>query len=140
MNPEIFKNIIISPLADSKFKQKVCLKWYPHINEESAKYLFENDLINDDRVFNYVWNNIDSSFYHKLFINNLDILSNNELDNYLNMIDEYKELSDPNSHTVYLENNEDNQKLAKRLKEVDYITSFFENEKNGKLGLRKKRK
>ena len=80
----------------------------------------------DIDIFNAAWEVLDIRQKEKLMLDYMELLNADKFQNCFAELDgEYKALSDRSRrHNVRLDNTSDNLKLAERLKEVTYITSY----------------
>ena len=88
------------------------------IELSKTSYKIPND------VFFAAWNKLDDERKKELLYTNLSILGANDFERCFDELDEFIGFRERTRHNVKLEYNEKNQKLAERLKEVGYITSW----------------
>ena len=77
-------------------------------------------------LFNTAWELLDSKGKENLMLENLNLLDANMFENCFSELEEpYRGLSYRSKrHTVFLPDNQKNRKLAQRLYDIEYITSF----------------
>lgn len=77
-------------------------------------------------LFNTAWELLDSKGKENLMLENLNLLDANMFENCFSELEEpYRGLSyRAKRHTVFLPDNQKNRKLAQRLYDIEYITSF----------------
>lgn len=81
--------------------------------------------------FNVAWSLLETDMKYELFINQIELLSNNEIaEKMVELNKEYKKFTDRSRrHEERLAYTEYNVRLVEYLKKVDYITSFKIEEK-----------
>ena len=91
----------------------------------------------DINIFRAAWQVLKDYQKEQLMLENLNLLETDDFERCFAQIgDKYMELSDRSRRRdIGLDDNEENLRLVQRLKEVDYITSFYkkESKKRGSL-------
>lgn len=127
MNSDLLESLVF----DERFERvhaKCLIDNYgiKHMTATIASNLNKLHISVDIDIFNAAWEVLDIRQKEKLMLDYMELLNADKFQNCFAELDgEYKALSDRSRrHNVRLDNNSDNLKLAERLKEVTYITSY----------------
>lgn len=132
MSAELMQALILSERMDND-KIIILLEEYCDscINEAIAKEIVRLNLSISIKVFSLIWQYLTNSEKISLMMNNLDNIDAQTFETCFSEIEGiYSDFSDRKyRHDVMLEYTDDNLKLAQRLKDINYITSFQEKER-----------
>ena len=127
LKQEVFESIVLSAQAGTAFIESI-LRIYGSslMSKAVAEQICSLHLSVPITVFNAAWEVLDVSQKKTLMIDHLDILQAKDFEFCFNSLGTpYKELADRSRrHNVTLPKTEDHEKLAKRLLQIDYITSY----------------
>jgi hypothetical protein len=127
MDSNLLENLLLSNKIEAKTAQTLLDTFSnQHMTKRIAKGMKGIGLIIDLKVFNAAWGCLDEPDKQKLLLEHLDLLDADAFHScftdlgkwYSNFLDRSKK------HVVELGDTPENQKLAERLSEVGYITSY----------------
>ncbi len=107
------------------------------LSEEIAKIALEQGLSIDKTMFDAMWEKLSVEDKETLMMNNLQLLGADDLEACFAQLGEKYSgfLYRSKRHDVKLSDTATNRKLAERLKDVSYITSYTRNIKNSRVGI-----
>ncbi|WP_346352367.1 hypothetical protein PXW01_14995 [Faecalibacterium taiwanense] len=135
----LFEDLILSEEITLTTKSKLISLFSKSLmNSSIALYLVTSSFPFTISTFNLVWPLLDPAVQKQFFLKHLDIL---DIDDFCRIFKQlssfYPNLCDRTSrHTVKLPTSSENRRLASRLKEVGYISSFDDFEKDRSIRLR----
>ena len=135
----LFEDLILSEEITLTTKSKLISLFSKSLMSSSiAVYLVTSSFPFTISTFNLVWPLLDPAVQQQFFLKHLDIL---DIDDFYRIFKQlssfYPNLCDRTSrHTVKLPTSSENRRLASRLKEVGYISSFDDFEKDSSIRLR----
>lgn len=140
-NQEDYLKIMNEIQMDSMLLEQLllCSRMYPkniqilfdafgveYITGKIAESVISHNLTLNDKQFDSVWNVLNENGKQKLMLAYLDLLDADKFETCFTELSRwYSNFTDRSRrHDVELDNTDENQRLAERLKEVDYITSY----------------
>lgn len=127
MNSNLLENLLFSNRLEAE-NTKILLDNYGtvYMTNRIAEKLHMMELNINIDIFNAAWKCLDESGKQKLMFEHLDLLDSDTIYSCFTDLDRWYSgfLDRKKQHNVELENTPQNQKLAKRLKTVDYVTSY----------------
>ena len=124
-------NLLESLIFDTRFNRENAQSLMDdygaeYMTSKIAKNIGSLNIDIDIEIFDVAWELLDTKQKECLILNNLDILDADKFEECFSELDEpYQEFSERKyRHEVYLENTASNLRLAQRLQEVSYITSY----------------
>ena len=134
MDSNLLEDLLFSGRLETE-KDKVLLDTYgtEYMTNRIAENLQTMGLTINLKIFNAAWECLDESGKQKLMLEHLELLDADTIHSCFTKLERwYSDFLDRNKqHNVELANTPQNQKLAERLKVVDYITSYTFKEKKG---------
>ena len=127
LKKETFENLVISKQTSPKFKESIVNHHGDKLMSESvAEQICSLQLSVTKEVFDAAWNILDMSKKEKLMLTHLSILKAKDFEACFTVLGKpYRDLTDRSRrHNALIPDSEEHQKLAKRLLQVDYITSY----------------
>lgn len=127
LEEKTFENLVVSKQTDVTFKESI-LKHHG-VNLMSKTVAEHICLLNPSipkDVFNAAWDILDLSKKKVLMLNHLDVLKAEDFEECFSTLGTpYQELTDRSRrHNAMIPDSMEHRKLAKRLQQVDYITSY----------------
>ena len=131
LREETFENLFLSKEVDNNFKEKIINQYGADLmTKVIADKICLAHLSIRKEVFYVACELLDKNRKKMLMIGYMDILLAQDFENCFKEIGEpYQELSDRSRrHNVTIPDSEEHRKLVKRLRKIDYITSYSCNE------------
>lgn len=132
MDVSLLENLLFSDRLEAE-KAQILLDTYgtEYMTNRMAENLQTMGLTINFGIFNAAWECLDESGKLKLMLEHLELLDAEAIHSCFTELERwYSDFLDRSKqHVVELANSPQNQKLAKRLKAVDYITSYTSKEK-----------
>ena len=132
MEETLLETLFLSPVLDFS-NAEVLLETFgeKYMNLKIAENLTDSDISISKSVFEAAWEYVDKKRKRMLMFKCLSILEAVDFENCFSELSHwYSGFCDRSKkHSVELNNNEENQKLAERLQEISYITSYKLQEK-----------
>lgn len=127
LKTEVFENLVLSRHTDTTFKEKVMsLYGISLMSEKIAEYIYSSKLSVNKEIFVAAWEVLDESKKRALMFIHLDLLNAEDFQKcFADLGAPYQDLKDRSRrHNVTIPESEEHKKLAKRLQQVNYITSY----------------
>lgn len=127
LEEKVFEELIISEQTDMAFKE--CILMHHGVKlmtETAAEQICIMKLSISKDIFDAAWDNLDASKKRMLMLSHLDVLNANDFEDCFSALGKpYQELTDRSRrHNVTIPYSDEHSKLAERLQQVDYITSY----------------
>ena len=127
LEKETFEDLVISQQTDQKFKETI-VKYHGAklMSETVAEQVCSTSFSISKEVFDAAWDILDVSKKRILMLSHMNLLKAEDFEVCFSMLGKpYHELTDRSRrHNVTIPDSEGHRKLAKRLQQVDYITSY----------------
>ena len=127
LEKETFEDLVISQQTDQKFKETI-VKYHGAklMPETVAEQVCSTSFSISKEVFDAAWDILDVSKKRILMLSHMNLLKAEDFEVCFSMLGKpYHELTDRSRrHNVTIPDSEGHRKLAKRLQQVDYITSY----------------
>ncbi len=127
LGKEAFEKLVASKQTDLVFKECIIKHHGANLMTETVANQICSERFSISRdIFHATWEVLDLSKKKKLMLDYLDILNADDFELCFSILGKpYHELSDRSRrHKVMIPYSEEHMKLAKRLQQVDYITSY----------------
>lgn len=127
MDSSLFECLVLNPRVESENKQRLFdIYGNNYMNANIAKHLSELKVEMNIKIFNTAWEYLNEDEKCELMLNNLDLLNADQFEKcFADLQARYSGfISRDWRHNVEIDNSEENNRLAKRLHEVNYITSY----------------
>ena len=127
LEKEVFESLVISKQTDNAFKERIIKNHGVNLMSKAvAEQICSMNLSISKDVFDAAWDILDVSKKKTLMMGYLDILNAKDFEMCFASIGKtYQELTDRSRrHNVTIPDSEEHRKLAKRLLQVDYLTSY----------------
>lgn len=127
LEKEVFESLVISKQTDNAFKERIIKNHGVNLMSKAvAEQICSMNLSISKDVFDAAWDILDVSKKKTLMMGYLDILNAKDFEMCFASIGKtYQELTDRSRrHNVTIPDSEEHRKLARRLLQVDYITSY----------------
>lgn len=132
MSTELFEGLLFSQQLELE-KAQILFNTYgaEHMTSKIAEHMKGFNFTVDINIFNAAWKCLDEYGKQKLMLGHLELLNDSKFEAcFAELSKWYSGFKDRSKrHDVELENITENQKLAERLKAVEYITSYSSKEK-----------
>lgn len=128
---EVFEGLVLSTQAGIAFKERIIKEYGASLmSKVVAEYICSRNFPVQKDVFDAAWKILDISKKKALMIGHLNILKAEDFEVCFSELGtEYQELADRSRrHNVLIPKSEEHRSLAKRLQQVDYITSYDDKE------------
>lgn len=133
MGETLLETLLLSPILDFS-NAEVLLDAFGenYMTAKIAENLVDSNMTINKSIFTAAWEYVDEKGKKTLMFKYLSILEAADFENCFSELSQwYSEFCDRSKkHSVELPNNEESQRLAKRLQEVSYITSYKLQEKD----------
>ncbi len=126
LTAEVFESLITDGKIDSNLKEKLLSNYGAMLmSKVVAESICSHGFSVSKNVFDAAWSTLDTTLKKVLMFGNLDTLEAEDFQTCFEEIGEpYQEFVDRSRrHNVTLSDSEEHQRLVRRLKQVDYITS-----------------
>lgn len=127
LEKEVFESLVLSKQTDNVFKERIIeIHGINLMSKVVAEQICLLNLSIQKEVFAVAWEVLDVNKKFSLMIGHLNILQSEDFEAYFTDLgNPYQELVDRSRrHNVTIPDSEDHRKLARRLQQVDYITSY----------------
>ena len=111
----------------SSLRSDILKIYQTYFTTSLAERILDTDIVIDNETFYLIWNNlVKKEDREKLFYGNLQVLNNSDFNRMLENLEILpSDFINSNKLKYCIVNNNENVLLAKRLKEIGYITSYF---------------
>ena len=127
LEKDVFENLIMSTRTDNTFKESIIkIHGVNLMSKAVAEQICSMGLSITKEIFDVAWDVLDTGKKKKLMLDRLSLLSADDFESCFSALGKpYQEFTDRSRrHNVTLTNSEEHKALAKRLQQVDYITSY----------------
>ncbi len=127
LEKDVFERLVISKQTDNAFKECIIKNYgFKLMSKAVAEHICSMRLSITKDVFVAAWDVLDAGEKKKLMIGYLSLLNADDFKTCFSVLGEpYQEFADRSRrHNVTLSDSVDHRALAKRLQQVDYITSY----------------
>ena len=140
LSEEAFGIAICDMEISSSLRSDILKRYQTYFTTSLAESILDTDIVIDNETFYLVWNNlVKKEDRKKLFYGNLQVLNNSDFNMMLENLEILPtDFINSNKLKYCIANNNENVFLAKRLKEIGYITSCFATRDKIEIRLRKK--
>lgn len=127
LEKDVFESLVISMQTDNAFKESIIKNHGVKLMSKAvAEHICSMRIPITKDIFDAAWDVLDAGKKKKLMLDHLSLLNAADLETCFSALGEpYQEFTDRSRrHNVTLSDSEEHRALAKRLQQVDYITSY----------------
>ena len=127
LEKDVFESLVISMQTDNAFKESIIKNHGVKLMSKAvAEHICSMRIPITKDIFDAAWDVLDAGTKKKLMLDHLSLLNAADLETCFSALGEpYQEFTDRSRrHNVTLSDSEEHRALAKRLQQVDYITSY----------------